>query len=202
MLRAALVRVGTTLKPAAQQFPALVAAASYAPVSLDPFDRLVDTNTPARANQVIGGISAIADWNLGPVTLTSVSAWRTWNWDPAKRSRFHEIVDPDPIENPDNQNQYSEEFRVSSNGKRTVDYVGGLYYFRQKIDADADCGVWRGPQLAGCFRRTSRCRQICSKVIARKAKPIRTSRAMRPSPRPRGTITRRSAFHARPALHL
>jgi len=58
------VRIGTTLKPAAQQFPALAAAAGYAPASLDPFDRKVDTNSPSKANQVIGGISAIADWEL------------------------------------------------------------------------------------------------------------------------------------------
>src|SRR5258705_7280649 len=53
------VRVGTTLKPAAQQFPARAAAAGYTPASPGPFDRKVDSNSPAKANQVIGGISAI-----------------------------------------------------------------------------------------------------------------------------------------------
>jgi iron complex outermembrane receptor protein len=146
------VRVGTTLKPAAQQFPALAAAAGYVPATLDPFDRLVDTNTPARANQVIGGISAIADWNLGPVRLTSVSAWRTWNWDPASDRDFTRLSIQTQSKNPDNQNQYSEELRVASNGKQTVDYVAGLYYFRQKIDATpiaeygADATRWLLPQ--------------------------------------------------------
>jgi len=146
------VRVGTTLKPAAQQFPALAAAAGYAPASLDPFDRLLDTNTQARANQVIGGISAIADWDLGAVTLTSVSAWRTWNWDPASDRDFTRRSIQTQSKNPDNQNQYSEEFRVTSNGKHTVDYVAGLYYFRQKIDArpvaeyGADATRWLLPQ--------------------------------------------------------
>ena len=129
------VSVGTTLKPAAQQFPALAATAGYAPVSLDPFDRNIDTNSPAQANQVFGGVSAIADWDFGPATLTSVSAWRTWNWDPASDRDFTKLSIQTISANPDNQNQYSQEFRVASNGKHTVDYVGGLYYFRQKIDA-------------------------------------------------------------------
>src|SRR6185312_3532304 len=129
------VGVGTTLKPAAQQFPALAAAAGYAPASLDPFDRKVDTNSPAKANQVFGGVSAIADWDFGPATLTSVTAWRTWNWDPASDRDFTRLAVQTISANPHNPNQYSQEFRVASNGKQTVDYVTGLYAFRQKADA-------------------------------------------------------------------
>jgi iron complex outermembrane receptor protein len=129
------VRVGTTLKPAAQQFPALAANAGYAPASLNPFDRKVDTNSPAQANQVIGGISAIADWDFGPATLTSVTAWRTWNWDPSSDRDFTKLSIQTKSQNPDNQNQYSQEFRVASNGKQTVDYVAGVFAFHQKIDA-------------------------------------------------------------------
>ena len=129
------VGVGQTLKPAAQQFPALAAAAGYAPPSLNPFDRKLDTNTPAKANQVIGGVSAIADWDFGPATLTSVTAWRTWNWDPSNDRDFTSLSIQTASINPDNQNQYSQEFRVASNANQTVDYVVGLYAFRQKIDA-------------------------------------------------------------------
>ncbi len=82
------VGFGDTLKPAAQEFPALAASLGYAPASLDPFDRLIDTNTLAQANQVLGGASVIADWDFGPATLTSVSAWRTWNWAPANDRDF------------------------------------------------------------------------------------------------------------------
>jgi len=129
------VRVGQTLKSPALQFPALAAQANYAPPSTNPFDRLVDTNSPAQANQVIGGISVLADWNLGAATLTSISAWRTWNWDPASDRDFTRLSIQTISANPDNQNQYSQEFRVASNGKQTVDYVFGAYAFKQKIDA-------------------------------------------------------------------
>jgi len=146
------VRVGTTLKPAAQQFPALAAAAGWAPVSLDPFDRALDTNTRAQANQVIGGISAIAAYDFGAVTLTSVTAWRTWNWDPSNDRDFTRLSIQTASVNPDNQNQYSQEFRLASSGVRTVDWLVGLYYFRQKIDATplaqygADATRWLLPQ--------------------------------------------------------
>jgi iron complex outermembrane receptor protein len=142
------VAVAPTLKSANRQFPALAAAAGYIPASLNPFDRLIDTNSPAQANQVFGGVSLIADWDLGPVTLTSVSAWRTWNWDPASDRDFTRLSIQTLSANADNQNQYSQEFRVQSNGKQTVDYVAGLYYFRQKIDATptaaygADASNW------------------------------------------------------------
>ena len=84
---------------------------------------------------MFGGISAIADWDFGPGTLTSVSAWRTWNWDPSSDRDFTRLSIQTLSANPDNQNQYSQEFRVASNGRQTIDYVAGLYYFHQKIDA-------------------------------------------------------------------
>jgi iron complex outermembrane recepter protein len=69
------VLVGAPQTPAAQQFfGALAAAAGYWSQSLDRFAREIHSNTPSAANQVIGGLSAIADWNRGPVTIT---AWRT-----------------------------------------------------------------------------------------------------------------------------
>ena len=129
------VGVGKTLKFANREFPALAAAQGYAPPSLDPFDRKIDTNTPAQANQVLGGISATANWDAGPVTLTSITAWRTWNWDPANDRDFTRLSIQTGSINPDNQNQYSQELRIASNGTQKIDYVAGLYYFRQLIDA-------------------------------------------------------------------
>jgi len=130
-----IVGVGTTLKSANRQYPALAAQANYATPSTDPFDRKIDANSPAQANQVFGGAGLYADWDVGPVTLTSITAWRTWNWDPASDRDFTKLSIQTISANPDNQNQYSQEFRVASNGTQTVDYVAGLYYFRQKIDA-------------------------------------------------------------------
>jgi iron complex outermembrane receptor protein len=88
---------------------------------------------------------------LGAATLTSISAWRTWNWDPASDRDFTRLSIQTISANPDNQNQYSQEFRVASNGKQTVDYVFGAYAFKQKIDATPLANMAR-MQRAGCWR--------------------------------------------------
>ena len=86
------VRVGTTLKPAAQQYPALAAAQGYVPPSTNPYDRKTSIDAALAVNTNEGGVSAIADWNLGAVTLTSVSAWRYWNWNAANDRDYTGLV--------------------------------------------------------------------------------------------------------------
>ncbi|MGJ3628013.1 TonB-dependent receptor plug domain-containing protein [Sphingomonas sp. MMS24-JH45] len=86
------VRVATSRRNAGRQYPALARLFAYAPPSFDYRDRLTDIDGPLGVDTNEGGVNAITDWNLGPVTLTSVSAWRFWNWDartttiPASRS--------------------------------------------------------------------------------------------------------------------
>ena len=75
------LRVGTSLRPAARQFPALAAHFGYTPPSTNPYDRLIDIDGPLGARTSEGGTAATVDWNLGSATLTSISAWRFWNWD-------------------------------------------------------------------------------------------------------------------------
>ena len=126
---------GATLKPAASQYPALAAGLGYQPASLDPFDRVTDINAEAHANQELGGVSAIVDYDLGFATLTSVSAWRYWDWDPANDADFTRLSILDVSQNADQQDQYSQEIRLASNGDGPVSWIGGLYAFRQTIDA-------------------------------------------------------------------
>ena len=127
------VRVGTTLKPAARQYPALAAGLNYTPPSLNPYDRKTDIDAALGVDTSEGGVSAIADWNLGKVTVTSVSAWRFWNWD-AANDRDYTGVQVQTIQHiPSRQDQYSQELRVASNGTNTIDYVAGVYFFSQSI---------------------------------------------------------------------
>ncbi|WP_231638998.1 TonB-dependent receptor [Sphingomonas profundi] len=127
------LRVGQSLRPAARQYPALAAGQRYAPPSLNAYDRLTDIDVPVGVDTNEGGVSAIADWNLGAATLTSVSAWRFWNWDAANDRDYTGL--PIQIEQhiPSRQDQYSQELRLASNGGRAITYVAGLYFFRQKI---------------------------------------------------------------------
>ena len=130
------VRVGTTLKPAAQQYPALAAAQGYVPPSTNPYDRKTSIDAALAVNTNEGGVSAIADWNLGAVTLTSVSAWRYWNWNAANDRDYTGLVIQTLQHIPSRQDQYSQELRIASNGTNSVDYVAGLYFFSQIITGE------------------------------------------------------------------
>jgi len=127
------VRVAPTLKPAAQQYPALAAGKNYAPASMDPFDRKTDIDANLAVDTSEGGVGAVADWNLGSVTLTSVSAWRWWDWDAANDRDYTSLVIQTQQHIPSRQIQYSQEFRIASNGMNKVDYVAGLYWFQQTV---------------------------------------------------------------------
>jgi iron complex outermembrane receptor protein len=128
--------VGTSLKPAAKQYPALAAGVGYAPASLNPYDRLADIDAALKVATNEGGLSAIADWNLGAATLTSVSAWRWWNWDAANDRDYTSLSIQTLQHIPSRQDQYSQEIRLASNGTRKVDYVAGLYWFTQTIKGE------------------------------------------------------------------
>jgi iron complex outermembrane receptor protein len=125
--------VAPTLKAAGRQYPALAAGLNYTPPSLNPYDRRTDIDAPLGVNTNEGGVSAIADWDVGPVTFTSVSAWRFWNWDAANDRDYTGIPIQTVQHIPSRQDQYSQELRFASNGAHKLNYVGGLYFFRQKI---------------------------------------------------------------------
>ena len=125
--------VAPTLKPAARQYPALAAGVGYTPASLDPYDRVTDIDAALGVSTNEGGVSAIANWNLGAATLTSVSAWRFWNWDAANDRDYTGLPIQLVQHIPSRQDQYSQELRLASNGEGALSYVGGLYFFRQSV---------------------------------------------------------------------
>jgi len=127
------VGVGTSLKPAAQQYPALAQGIGYTPPSTNPYDRLTDIDAALDVTTSEGGVSAVANWNVGPATVTSVSAWRWWDWDAANDRDYTRLVIQTVQHIPSRQIQYSQELRVASNGRNAIDYVGGLYWFEQTV---------------------------------------------------------------------
>ena len=130
------LRTGTSLRAANRQFGGpngLAAQFGYAPPSADIYDRKTDIDGPLGVDTNEGGVSAITDWNLGPVTLTSVSAWRFWNWD-AENDRDYTGLPVQLSQHiPSRQDQYSQELRLASNGTGPLSYVVGLYGFRQRL---------------------------------------------------------------------
>jgi iron complex outermembrane recepter protein len=127
------LRVGTSLRPAARQYPALAVGLGYAPPSLNPYDRVNDIDADLGVRTSEGGTSAIVDWDVGGATLTSVSAWRFWQWDAANDRDYTGIPIQLTQHIPSHQDQYSQELRIASNGDGAFTYVGGLYFFNQTI---------------------------------------------------------------------
>jgi iron complex outermembrane receptor protein len=127
------VRVAPTLKPPAQQYSTLAAGKNYAPASFDPYERKTDIDANLAVDTSEGGVSGTSEWNLGPITLTSVSAWRWWNWDAANDRDYTSLIIQTVQHIPSRQIQYSQEFRIASNGVNTVDYVAGVYWFQQTV---------------------------------------------------------------------
>lgn len=124
-------RVGATQRPLNRQYDALAAAFGYAPPSRNAFDRLTDLDTPLQAKQTLGGLSLRAEWELGAGTLTSVSAWRFWHWDPSNDRDFTGLPITTVSANPSKQDQYSQEFRYSATGEH-LDHTIGLFAYHQK----------------------------------------------------------------------
>jgi len=127
-------RVGATQRPLGRQYAALAAAQGYRVPSTDPFDRVTDVDTDLRAKQEIGGLSVVGELDLGAATLTSVTAWRFWNWRPSNDRDFIGLPITTVSANPSQQDQVTQELRIASNGSRAVDYVAGAFYFHQRID--------------------------------------------------------------------
>ena len=81
-------------------------------------------------------------------TLTSITAWRFWDWKPAERPRLHRPVDRrQQSQNPSQQDQYTQEFRFNHSGT-TLDLVLGAFAFHQRIDT-------QGPEQQGADSRAA-----------------------------------------------
>jgi iron complex outermembrane receptor protein len=134
------VRTGPTQRAPNRQYDALVSAINaanpgrnYAVPSRNPYDRLTDLDSPLNAGNVIGGASARVNWNVGPGSFTSITAWRFWDWKPQNDRDFTGLSIVKASNNPSQQDQYSQEFRYNYDGDK-IDFVAGLFGFKQRID--------------------------------------------------------------------
>ncbi len=130
--------VAPTLRAPNRQFEGIIADFGYEPPSRDPFDRLTDIDSPLRANQNIGGASIVAEWKLGGGVLTSVSSWRFWDWDPSNDRDFIGLPVTTVSANPSSQRQWTQELRYAADLTDRIDYVVGLFAYRQTIDSSGN----------------------------------------------------------------
>ena len=127
------VGTGATQRPLNRQFAALAAAQNYAPPSTNPFDRVTDLDSNLNAGNVIAGAALKITWDVGPGTLTSVTAYRTWDWKPENDRDFTGLSIVALSQNPSQQDQITQEFRYAYTGDK-FDFVLGAFAFDQRID--------------------------------------------------------------------
>jgi iron complex outermembrane receptor protein len=126
--------VAPTLRAANRQFASIAADLNYALPSSNPFDRIIDTDTPWRSEQDYGGASFTADWKLGQGQLTAIASWRSWKWGPSNDRDFTGLPVTTISAAPSLQKQWTQELRYAARVSPRFDYVVGAFGFQQTLD--------------------------------------------------------------------
>ncbi|MEO6151517.1 MAG: TonB-dependent receptor, partial [Croceibacterium sp.] len=141
------VGYGATQRAANRQYPALAAALGYTPASTNPFDRVTDLDAALSAGNKTGGASLRTVWNISDRSaITSITAWRFWDWQPENDRDYTGLPIVGKSQNPSQQDQYSQELRYTSTGNR-LDGVLGAFAFNQRIDTQGT--EQQGPASSG-----------------------------------------------------
>lgn len=92
----------------------------------------VDRNSRATADQEDIGLSGHIDWHHNNFTLSSITAYRWWNWWPHNDGDLNGINAVTEGNAKVNQNQFTQEFRFSSSLGKLLDYRVGAFYMWQE----------------------------------------------------------------------
>ncbi|HEX7854549.1 MAG TPA: TonB-dependent receptor [Sphingobium sp.] len=114
---------------------AQAARAGYTLPANDPFARKVDVDSPIRVFMESYGASGQIDWDLGNAALTSITAYRWWDWAPSNDNDGTALPIWTVGITLSHQQQFSQELRLASTGHQTIDWVAGLYYFWQRLQS-------------------------------------------------------------------
>lgn len=106
---------------------------TYSFPTIDPFARLGEANSHYQSNMDGYGVSGQVDWDVGPAKLTSITAYRWWDWNPANDGDSTSLPVITKAQQLNRQRQFSQEIRLASDTDGPVDYVVGAYYFWQII---------------------------------------------------------------------
>lgn len=105
----------------------------YRRPSLNPYDRLADSDARTHIDMEQRAVSAEANWDISDRhRLTSISAWRDWRFVPENDDATPLSLTTTGTRN--RHRQLSQELRLASNFK-SFDSVAGLYYLHQQLHA-------------------------------------------------------------------
>ncbi|RZK04040.1 MAG: TonB-dependent receptor [Novosphingobium sp.] len=106
---------------------------NYTLPTTNAFARVGDADSPYQANMESYGVSGELNWDFGKATLTSITAYRWWDWYPANDIDGTSLAINTLAQQQNFQRQFTQELRLASNGRNTVDYQVGLFYLYQII---------------------------------------------------------------------
>ncbi len=140
----------TTQRAPYRQFQNIINDLGYQLPSQNPFDRKIDTDTPWKSNNDLGGVSLNVDQKIGTGKLTSTTAWRFWDWNPSSDRDFTGLPVLTKSQAPSKHQQISQEIRYTGDLYKNVSAVVGVYGIKQflKTNQTEESGAaqWRFSQ--------------------------------------------------------
>jgi iron complex outermembrane receptor protein len=119
----------------------------YTPI-FDPFARRVNIDRRQAIGTTNTGTSLEANLHFGGYTLTSISAWRRWEFFPSNDMDYL----PLDIQQTGGSNlwnrQLSEEIRIASPIHRSMDFVAGVFIYGQRLETATIPGATYGADAA------------------------------------------------------
>ncbi|WP_439581511.1 TonB-dependent receptor [Dyadobacter bucti] len=144
--------VVTTKRADYRQFNNIIADLGYTLPYKSAFDRVLDLDTPSKADNQLGGVSVNADIKIGNGTLTSTSAWRYWKWTPLNDRDYIGLPVFTISSGNSKHDQWSQEIRYSGKISPKLSGVVGVFGLWQDLTSDpvqteeAGSAQWRFAQ--------------------------------------------------------
>ncbi|GAB4055188.1 TonB-dependent receptor [Spirosoma litoris] len=141
-----------TKRAAYRQFNAIIADLNYKLPYSSAFERIVDLDTPSKADNNLGGVSVNADIKIGNGTLTSTTAWRHWQWTPLNDRDYIGLPVFTISSGNSVHDQWSQEIRYAGKITPQLSGVVGLFGLWQDLKSDpvqteeAGSAQWRFAQ--------------------------------------------------------
>ncbi len=102
---------------------------------LNPYARVSDVDAPQQDRTHDALISGEANWDFGGgYKLTSITAYQNWYFRPNNDGDNGALPVSAFTGNVNKVSQYSQELRVTSPTGRNIEYVSGLYYYKEMVN--------------------------------------------------------------------
>lgn len=147
-----LAGVVKTQRAPYRQFDQIISDLGYVLPTRNAFDRKIDTDTPWRSNNDLGGVSLNIEQQIGSGKLTSTTAWRFWDWDPSNDRDFTGLPVLTKSQATSKHQQLSQEIRYAGDFSKNLSGVVGVYGINQQLKSspyhieESGAAQWRFSQ--------------------------------------------------------